>query len=207
MPPLQSVDHARFANNKGCVDDVMQGLPSSPNPPSSLSFLLFCNPPPHQILPRLLQQFPRSSSCSAVPRFHAYTPLQESRARLVRVSPNFFFALLQQSTRHTVFSPLLNCMHARSFLRCPIFQDTSPHMNLFLHAFILSGLSRADKIISTNISCNTISLSPTFLPCFVTSFLPGGPSVPFGAPRQPLGGLSVAPWWPGAQSTSWITRG
>ena len=134
MPPLQSEAHARFANNKSCVDDVMQGLPSSPNPSSPLSFLplVFCNPRPHQTLPRLLQQFPGSwsSSCARpCPDFTRTHPSWRSHAHVSSdVSPNFFFALLQQSTRHTVFSsPLLNCMHARSFLQCPIFLDTGPH--------------------------------------------------------------------------------
>ena len=134
MLPLQCRDHARFANNKGCVDDVMQGLPS-PNPPSPLSFLwrFFCNPP-HLILPRQ-EQFPRSwllvlHGFAQISRVH--TPPGVTRAPLVRVSPNFLFALLQQSTRHTLFSPLslLNCLHARSFLPCLIFLDTDPLYDL-----------------------------------------------------------------------------
>ena len=54
------------------------------------------------------------------------------------------------------------------------------------------------------------TLSPSFLPCFVTYFLLGGLSVPLGAPVQPLGG----PWWPlcnplggPVPCTSWITGG
>ena len=42
------------------------------------------------------------------------------------------------------------------------------------------------------------TLSPSFLPCFVTYFLLGGSSVPFDAPQLPLGGPLVALGGPSA---------
>ena len=117
-------------------------------PPLLISPLLLVSCPWSFAIPAPIKPFP--GCCSSFPGpglrlarpcpdFTRTHPSRESHAHVSSdVSPNFFFALLQQSTRHTVFSsPLLNCMHARSFLQCPIFLDTGPQMNLFLQASVL----------------------------------------------------------------------
>ena len=144
-------------------------------PPLILPLLLLVSCPWSFAIPAPIKSFP--GCCSSFPGpglrlarpcpdFTRTHPSRESHAHVSSdVSPNFFFALLQQSTRHTVSPPLLNCMHARSFLQCPIFLDTDPHiMNLFLHVSVLSGLS-----ITQSQNCFDLYFLQHYLPLFQPS--------------------------------------